>query len=455
MNKENHINVNKHFATEEIDLLKFKNKTSDEQINIINDILSSAYPSTEILNSWILSCIELANQNNNDYIKLPKKLIVQKKSNKLIFKFKNKKMFLIIILFILAFALSAGGASLYTLHKLNLKDQNNNLQLNIDIDGDGIPDLNIDTDGDGNPDVNIDTNNDGKPDLNVDYKGNRQPIFNLDKNKTGKPNFNLVNKGNSCTVNCDTNNDGWPDINIDIDGDGKPDLDIDTDGDGKPDLNIDADGDKKCDLNCDTNNDGVCDLYCSNKDDKQNNNQNNTSNSNNNNNNNYNSSNTNNNNSNNNNTTIKPSGPSGVTGEPSTVITEKDLIITYIGNYSAINNVLPNDMENATPLPDRYFTIENTSKRSLTYRLVWKISKNEFKTNNLKYKLVSSDTGTNIDYTEMPKNNTTIIENITIPAKTIQSFTVSFVFEGTNSEQNVDKNKEFRGYITAEYEERQ
>ena len=29
MNKENHINVNKHFATEEIDLLKFKNKTSD------------------------------------------------------------------------------------------------------------------------------------------------------------------------------------------------------------------------------------------------------------------------------------------------------------------------------------------------------------------------------------------------------------------------------------------
>ena len=405
MNKENHINVNKHFATEEIDLLKFKNKTSDEQINIINDILSSAYPSTEILNSWILSCIELANQNNNDYIKLPKKLIVQKKSNKLIFKFKNKKMFLIIILFILAFALSAGGASLYTLHKLNLKDQNNNLQLNIDIDGDGIPDLNIDTDGDGNPDVNIDTNNDGKPDLNVDYKGNRQPIFNLDKNKTGKPNFNLVNKGNSCTVNCDTNNDG------------------------------------------------VCDLYCSNKDDKQNNNQNHTSNSNNN--NNYNSSNTNNNNSNNNNTTIKPSGPSGVTGEPSTVITEKDLIITYIGNYSAINNVLPNDMENATPLPDRYFTIENTSNRSLTYRLVWKISKNEFKTNNLKYKLVSSDTGTNIDYTEMPKNNTTIIENITIQAKTIQSFTVSFVFEGTNSEQNVDKNKEFRGYITAEYEEKQ
>ena len=85
------------------------------------------------------------------------------------------------------------------------------------------------------------------------------------------------------------------------------------------------------------------------------------------------------NNSNNNNTTIKPSGPSGVTGEPSTVITEKDLIITYIGNYSAINNVLPNDMENATPLPDRYFTIENTSNRSLTYRLVWKISKNEFK----------------------------------------------------------------------------
>ena len=71
---------------------------------------------------------------------------------------------------------------------------------NIDIDGDGKPDINIDTDGDGKPDVNIDKDGDGKPDLNVD-----------------------------------TNGDGKPDLNIDTNGDGKPDKNIDKDGDGKVD----------------------------------------------------------------------------------------------------------------------------------------------------------------------------------------------------------------------------
>ncbi len=28
---------------------------------------------------------------------------------------------------------------------------------NVDVDGDGKPDINIDTDGDGRPDINIDT----------------------------------------------------------------------------------------------------------------------------------------------------------------------------------------------------------------------------------------------------------------------------------------------------------
>ena len=37
--------------------------------------------------------------------------------------------------------------------------------MNVDIDGDGIPDVNIDTDGDGEPDVNIvDKDGDGRPD---------------------------------------------------------------------------------------------------------------------------------------------------------------------------------------------------------------------------------------------------------------------------------------------------
>ncbi|HBG1940184.1 collagen-binding adhesin CbpA [Clostridioides difficile] len=80
------------------------------------------------------------------------------------------------------------------------------IDIDIDTDGDGKPNINIDTDGDGKPDINIDTDGDGKPDVNIDIDG-----------------------------------DGKPDVNIDIDGDGKPDINIDTDGNGKPDINIDTD----------------------------------------------------------------------------------------------------------------------------------------------------------------------------------------------------------------------
>ena len=43
------------------------------------------------------------------------------------------------------------------------------IYIDIDVNGDGNPDINIDTDGDGNPDDNLtnqDTNGDGKCDLN-------------------------------------------------------------------------------------------------------------------------------------------------------------------------------------------------------------------------------------------------------------------------------------------------
>ncbi|MEG0093493.1 MAG: hypothetical protein RR673_05295, partial [Erysipelotrichaceae bacterium] len=88
--------------------------------------------------------------------------------------------------------------------------------LNIDVDGNGTPDVNVDVDGNGTPDVNIDVDADNKPDINID-----------------------------------TNGDGTPDVNVDVDGDGKPDINIDVDGDGKPDINIDVDGDGKPDINID------------------------------------------------------------------------------------------------------------------------------------------------------------------------------------------------------------
>ncbi|HEL3775293.1 TPA: hypothetical protein UMV30_001626 [Clostridioides difficile] len=100
---------------------------------------------------------------------------------------------------------------------------------NVDVDGDGKPDINIDTDGDGRPDINIDTSGDWKPDINID----------TDNTGEWKPS---TEGGNGDGI--------WkPDKNIDTNGDGNPDTDynrpaIDTDNDGvddywKPDKNVD------------------------------------------------------------------------------------------------------------------------------------------------------------------------------------------------------------------------
>ncbi|HBG7675078.1 TPA: hypothetical protein KRE78_002723 [Clostridioides difficile] len=191
---------------------------------------------------------------------------------------------------------------------------------NVDVDGDGKPDINIDTDGDGRPDINIDTSGDWKPDINIDTDntgewkpstegGNGDGIWKPDKNidtngdgnpdtdynrpaidadndgvddywkpdknvdtgsggyDTGNPdpdnpdpdNPNPDNGGNS-KPDPDNGGNSKPDIDIDTDGDGKPDIDIDTDGDGKPDINIDTDGDGKPDINIDIDGDGKPDI---------------------------------------------------------------------------------------------------------------------------------------------------------------------------------------------------
>ena len=123
------------------------------------------------------------------------------------------------------------------------------LDVNVDTNGDGKPDLNIDTNGDGIPDINIDTDKDGKPNVNIDTNGDGVPDVNIDTDGDGRPN-----------VNIDTDGDGIPEVDIDTDGDGKPNTNIDKDGDGKPEVNIDLDQDGKPDINVDTDGDGKPDL---------------------------------------------------------------------------------------------------------------------------------------------------------------------------------------------------
>ncbi len=200
-------------------------------------------------------------------------------------------------------------------------DRNNDKipDLNIDSDGDGTPDLNIDTDGDGKPDlnlvilkkgdwkptkcvkadpdngilekyctgtsvkavINIDTDGDGIPNINIDNKGDFKPHINISKDGINpiiniaiihewKPELNkalnsfqfdtmAIDEKKNVLLNIDTDGDGRPDVNIDLDNDGKPDINIDTDFDWIPDINIDSTGDGQPDTNVDTDNDGIAD----------------------------------------------------------------------------------------------------------------------------------------------------------------------------------------------------
>ena len=121
--------------------------------------------------------------------------------------------------------------------------------INIDTDGDGLPDLNLDINGDCISDLNIDTNFDNIPDINIDTKGDGKPDINVDTDNDGKADLNIaIIKRWIPNKNCsykgfdyDTGEGFTPILNIDTDGDGKPDRNVDTDGDGIPDLNVDAD----------------------------------------------------------------------------------------------------------------------------------------------------------------------------------------------------------------------
>lgn len=85
-------------------------------------------------------------------------------------------------------------------------DDNMILIVNLDTNGDGIPDLNIDVDGDGIPDVNIDLNGDGIADMYIDSDGDGIPD---DVNDSYLPPYEEVpstpedNTGN--TINPDPN----------------------------------------------------------------------------------------------------------------------------------------------------------------------------------------------------------------------------------------------------------
>ncbi len=131
--------------------------------------------------------------------------------------------------------------------QINVDTDNDGIpNINIDNKGDFKPHINI-SKNDINPSINIAIIHDWKPDKN--YKSGSFTYDSIGKDEL-KPYLNIDTDGDGLPdINLDLDGDGIADINIDTDGDNIPDVDIDSDGDGEPDINVDTDGDGKPDEN--------------------------------------------------------------------------------------------------------------------------------------------------------------------------------------------------------------
>ena len=339
---------------------------------------------------------------------------------------------------------------------VNIDDKD--IILNEDIDKDGFPDKNIDLNGDGKPDLNItdndgkciancDTNGDGKPDRDVIIGNNSYTIreVNIDYDYDGTCDVNCdIDEDLFPDINIDTTGDIVPDINIDFDHDGVPDFNIDIDEDGKPDINIDAYGIgecnfncqknngslsnpvisiNKCTKNCDTNgdglpdlnvdidNDGECDFNCNNgqtKIDKNNN-----------------------------------------------YILDDDehmasLDIESSDNYDfLVLNSLDIKADNIDTGWDSFYviSIKNDTTSAVAYNLEWQNVVNTFSVYNLDYYITRSNTKYIVDQ-KAPYNDEILKSNLLIRPKTTIKYMVHIEWEETGTNQNVDSGKEFRAIFT-------
>lgn len=426
------LKFNPNFKSKTIDLVHFNKKSIKEQFETIETTLKEIYNGTFIITKkYVNKCIDLTcDPDDKEIIYLPYGLMVEKRGNELIFKFNkkiNSRLFVTLAIIFLFAMIAATYSAVNFMSKASL---------NKDINGDGIPDINIDLDGDGIPDINIDTDGDDLPDINVDYKGNRKSIFNIDTNKDSKPDFNLtdqdLNKDGKCDLNCDLDKDGWPDINIDVDGDGKADLDIDTDNDKKADMNLDLNGDMQCDLYCDTDGDGKCDLFCSKNELQKNEEKDDVATP----------------------RAIIKETNLDAKGNPNVQTVTPELIVLFKdSNIVNASQIFPDDQEGVgvdTAVPDKIFTLENTSSIDIKYRVKWLVIKNTFTSNNFKYKVSSTNGGGSLDYRTAPKYNTVFLDKVTISARTLQKYTISFKLQGLNAPQNYDQNKNFTAKIQVE-----
>ncbi|MBE6155761.1 MAG: hypothetical protein E7164_03285 [Firmicutes bacterium] len=370
---------------------------------------------------------------------------------------------------------------------------NNNVYINIDVDGDGNPDvnisqdngetiinpinkeiddlkLNIDIDNDGFPEYNIDLNNDGEADLNL-VDDDNVCIKNCDTNHDGRSdhlieyqeghlilskNINVdVDYNGTCDVNCDLNYDLHPDNNIDVDGNNIADIDVDYNQDQLADFNLDSNKDGKPEENLDAYGLGVCNFNCAGNNlvdkspfcvrncdtdgdgwpDK--------------------------------NVDIDNDGICDFNCDNGTTNIDKDnnyyldseynsdaiLDITSAGNYDFyIMNPLEIKSSDIEPgWNDRYvIEVKNNSSYAIAYRVVWENVTNEFSDeNNMDYSLARSNTAF-IEGYKAPRQTVILKDNVLLRAKSEAKFVLDIYFRETGLNQNVDSGKMFKGQLKIE-----
>ena len=415
MAKKKEEQIKQNYNREVIDLKEFMLLDAKKQDEKIKETLDIMYEGNlNVTKKHIEKVLNICFDPKDNEVYLPASLKVEKTGSKLTFYFHKRNNVGLILLFLLAF-LFVGGFATYTgVQYLG------RLQMNQDLDGDGIADLNIDLDGDGICDINCDTDKDGKPDRNIDYHNNRKPIFNvlMDDGTIFNPVNQDTDGDGKCDINCDTNDDGWPDLNIDYDGDGVVDLDRDTNGDGIKDLDLDINGDGVCDLNCDEDKDNVCDKNC---------------------------------------TTITIDDNGGGTsqeGSGGVDLSTASLIVIFESQDNVVaENIYPDDQAGTgvnTSIPDLRFTVQNTTNRTLYYDLGWIVNENTFESTNFRYRVTSDNNGFTQGWTTAPTADSYFANRVAIAPDTTQSYTISFTLHGTGEEQNYDQGKIFDGQVSVQ-----
>ena len=128
--------------------------------------------------------------------------------------------------------------------------------------------------------------------------------------------------------------------------------------------------------------------------------------------------------------------------------TVKDIIISD-GTKVTSQNMLPGDTVTSN------FTVQNQNAASICFGFDWTDVLNEFtRKQDLVFTLKEENGETLLENVEFPStNNQTIIEGLSIPAKTTKKYILTVTYKSVNEDQTTDMNKKFHATITGKVTE--